>query len=242
MNETECATPTIEISRVSPASTITAPASLGVNPVTVVTAPDTNMLFPRISGDAGQYECECVGDHKVRNCPLTPRNTMLMWSGARILFAEWTALLTTGHSGQLWERLPAICEATQGDEFLTAFTETFHTMANTIASGESPEPRTTAEELAVHFVLQYLENNRNRINRDLTAIGIAVPAMTNRTSLDWDLDAIRLALFEDMDVLALYESGLPQLDLSELAELEDPINLYPDDWFKPFYELYVDLT
>ncbi|MFE7958645.1 hypothetical protein [Streptomyces sp. NPDC057413] len=108
----------------------------------------------------------------------------------------------------------------------------FDDLAADCASGAEVEPRCTGEEMALHLGIaraQELTRNRPRLVQDSVA---GLPE--NRADFDWD--ACSDVLFQDHDVLMLFDNSLdgiedPQGDIPQSLGM---VNLAPSDWFSAF--------
>ncbi|MFC9786957.1 hypothetical protein [Rhodococcus sp. NPDC127528] len=94
----------------------------------------------------------------------------------------------------------------------------FDDLADDIDAGRQPHPRCTGEEMALHLIL--------RRARTLHRTGLYVDdliAMPEHPS-DSDWESPRDFLFEDLDVLTLFDGDGPA----------DGLHLDPPNWFTPF--------
>ncbi|MFJ6353586.1 hypothetical protein ACIQKB_29610 [Streptomyces sp. NPDC092046] len=105
-------------------------------------------------------------------------------------------------------------------------------LANDIRAGGLPRPRCTGEEMALHLALESASAMTCDEEELVTEFTTGVPRSRN----DFDWDECHALLFEDHDVLWLYEPWM-----SGIEDPDNPTNrfigvahLRPDDWFKPF--------
>lgn len=101
------------------------------------------------------------------------------------------------------------------------------TPAAQVACGEPPSPHSTAEELALHFILCTAERwSREEVEHPWGSVAASLQQYPQdhrwRYSETW---------FEDLDVTELYDEGLWSLNLSAL----DNNDLNPRNWFRPFH-------
>ncbi|MGW4982575.1 hypothetical protein [Streptomyces mirabilis] len=105
-------------------------------------------------------------------------------------------------------------------------------LAADCTSGAEVEPRCTGEEMALHLAIaraQDLTHNRPRLVADTVA---GLPEARG----DGDWDACSDVLFQDHDVLMLFDDSLDGIDDAEndLHQSMGMVNLAPLDWFTPF--------
>ncbi|MFF3878960.1 hypothetical protein [Streptomyces sp. NPDC001978] len=108
----------------------------------------------------------------------------------------------------------------------------FDDLAADCASTAEVEPRTTGEEMALHLGIaraQDLTHNRPRLVSDAVA---ALPA--DRQDFDWD--ACSDDLFQDHDVLMLFDNKFDGIEDpgNDIHQSMGMVNLAPNDWFAPF--------
>ena len=105
-------------------------------------------------------------------------------------------------------------------------------LAADCTSGAEVEPRCTGEEMALHLAIaraQDLTHNRPRLVAETVA---GLPEARG----DGDWDACSDVLFQDHDVLMLFDDSLDGIDdaESDLHQSMGMVNLAPLDWFTPF--------
>ncbi|MET8039044.1 hypothetical protein [Streptomyces sp. NPDC005345] len=109
----------------------------------------------------------------------------------------------------------------------------FDDLAADCTAGAAVEPRSTGEEMALHLGIARAHNltlNRPRLVADTVA---GLPE--ERGDLDWD--ACSSDLFEDHDVLMLFDDSLDGIEDAEgdVHQALGMVNLAPLDWFTAFY-------
>lgn len=100
------------------------------------------------------------------------------------------------------------------------------------ASNAEVEPRSTGEEMALHLGIacaQDLTRNRPRLLRDTVA-----DLPEDRADFDWS--ACSDSLFQDHDVLMLFDHSLDGIEDAEgdIHQSLGMVNLAPQDWFAAF--------
>ncbi|MEU5632224.1 hypothetical protein ACH47C_23945 [Streptomyces rishiriensis] len=123
----------------------------------------------------------------------------------------------TWHQDRLWRRQMA---------------RAFDDLAADCASTDGVEPRSTSEEMALHLGIaraQDLTRNRPRLVSDAVA---ALPE--DRQDFDWD--ACSDVLFQDHDVLMLFDNTLDGIEDPDngIHQAMGMVNLAPNEWFAPF--------
>ncbi|MET8630429.1 hypothetical protein ABZW30_43140 [Kitasatospora sp. NPDC004669] len=131
----------------------------------------------------------------------------------------------------LFARLPPLTFR-QSRSWRRQMARAFDDLAGDLAAGRTPLPTCTGEEMALHLAIRQARTLlRDRPNRVATAIE-ELP----RSEGDFDWDACLELLFEDHDVLMLFDRGLDGFEEGELAEKLGTVNLSPGKWFEPFGE------
>lgn len=110
----------------------------------------------------------------------------------------------------------------------------FADLADDIRAGKWPLPTCTGEEIALHMAIDHASCMVVDDPELVTSFVEELPPHHN----DWDWVMCISALFEDTDVLFLYEPWAQGIEDSEhyLNQFGDMVNLEAEDWFKPFYE------
>ncbi|MFD9400283.1 hypothetical protein ACFWA4_15905 [Streptomyces sp. NPDC060011] len=109
----------------------------------------------------------------------------------------------------------------------------FEDLAADCTAGAAVEPRSTGEEMALHLGIARAHDltlNRPRLVAE-TVVGLP----EERGDLDWD--ACSSDLFEDHDVLMLFDDSLDGIEDAEgeVHQALGMVNLAPLDWFTAFY-------
>lgn len=132
-------------------------------------------------------------------------------------------------AGGLFGSLPPVTLAQDGP-WRRKMARAFDDLAAELTAGAEVEPRCTGEEMALHLGIAHaraMERNRPRLVRE--AVG-ELPA--HRRDYDWD--GCSEDLFQDHDVLMLFDSALDGLEDSGISQAMGMANLAPADWFAPF--------
>ncbi|MFD0404088.1 hypothetical protein [Kitasatospora sp. NPDC127116] len=101
-------------------------------------------------------------------------------------------------------------------------------------AGKTPYPGCTGEEMALHLAIRQAKTLlRDRPNQ-ITDLVHELPVSED----DFDWEVCLDLLFEDHDVLLLFDRGLDGVEDadSEISQKLGTVNLNPDDWFEPFGE------
>lgn len=190
-------------------------------------------LFPVCT--CGKDSCEeCSGFQ------LTPRTASLLWSSCQLradqayedviefgdepvdpndgtwsTFDEYPPL--TWRQNAVWRRQAA---------------RAFDDLADDLAAGRWPQPRCAAEEMALHLVIR---SARAAIADDWPTASRAIETLSPRPE-DFDWDLIDDVLFQDHDILSLYDIELdgiedPDADQSQQIGMGD---YRPHTWFTAF--------
>ncbi|MBV6695581.1 hypothetical protein KV557_00375 [Kitasatospora aureofaciens] len=135
--------------------------------------------------------------------------------GAAGLFADLPRV--TFHQNWSWRRQMA---------------RTFDDLAGDLEAGRDLVPGCTGEEMALHLAIsraEQLVRDRPRLVADAVA---ALPA--DRYDFDWECCSD--LLFEDHDVLMLFDARLDGIEdpTAEASQALGMVNLAPLDWFTPF--------
>ncbi|KAF6257477.1 hypothetical protein COO60DRAFT_1524008 [Scenedesmus sp. NREL 46B-D3] len=127
------------------------------------------------------------------------------------------------------EMPPVVQPCARRRPWMEAYTQAAMRLVARLERGLEPQPNCTAEECALHKIIEMAEAFfRDGVDRQTGALD-ALP----RSTLDEDFELVSDAAFLDNDVLMLFD--MPQLaDPSGLTEMMGTANLHPDDWFKPF--------
>jgi len=135
----------------------------------------------------------------------------------------------------MWlEQLPTVAATHVDERFIAAFGSRFDVIALRLAEGLeelSAVATCTADELALHMIIGYAEEQR----RDGSPAWGWIEALPHHPDDD-DFDLLRDILFEDNDVLILYNPAMDGIEdpESDIAQIQRFVNLHPNDWFKTF--------
>ncbi|MFF7887826.1 hypothetical protein ACH40F_41130 [Streptomyces sp. NPDC020794] len=134
-------------------------------------------------------------------------------------------------SGGLFGSLPRVTWH-QGISWRRQMARALDDLAADCTSGAEVEPRCTGEEMALHLGIaraQDLTHNRPRLVADTVA---GLPEARG----DGDWEACSDVLFQDHDVLMLFDDSLDGIDdaQNDLHQSMGMVNLAPLDWFTPF--------
>lgn len=162
--------------------------------------------------------------------PLAPRMAARLWVVAQLAH-------DTFRQGQpeMWlEQLPTVAGPHVDERFIAAFGSRFDVIALRLAEGLeelSAVATCTADELALHLTIEYAED----LSGDDALDWEWIEALPRRPQ-DEDFGRLKDILFEDNDVLILYNPALDGVEdpNSEIAQLGRFVNLHPNDWFKTF--------
>ena len=196
--------------------------------------PDVATLFP-------------LPPHEYDDCPetghcdwcdggggvLSPRNARLLHNSAEIAVEMLRADIADEYLEEYLElNLPLVCHGAD-EVWVNRFVECFDSIAGRIAQGEVPYPRCTGEEMALHIVLDHARDQIDdaELTWDQDDAFSTLPSSLD----DGDLGFLRSVLFEDDDVLMLFNLKLDGIeDDAELGESMGFANLHPTKWFLPF--------
>ncbi|MBC2868610.1 hypothetical protein [Streptomyces mexicanus] len=169
---------------------------------------------------------------------LTPRTRAVLHLALQQLSDQaWQEVATLGDqpaqrtAGGLFGSLPRVTWH-QNAYWRRQMARAFDDLAADCASGADVGPRCTGEEMALHLGIaraQDLTRNRPRLVRDTVA---GLPE--ERADFDWD--ACSDVLFQDHDVLMLFDNSLDGIEDPEgdVHQSLGMVNLAPSDWFAPF--------
>lgn len=205
---------------------------------TALTVPNMRTLYPAAATCSEEGFCEdfeCAACEEAGARPLTPRNALLLYFTAQVMFDTWSASIKDGTlASEVIDYLPPVCQNSSA-EFLTRFTQCFADYAKNLAEGKGVEPSCTGEELALHLMLDQLESELAEYEDVSDWIGLDdCDELFPAHFLDGDISMLRDCLFEDHDVLMLYDMALDGLEDSEVTQTLGAVNLHPSKWFLPF--------
>ena len=156
---------------------------------------------------------------------MTPRMAWRLWTSAVYLADDWRYTSPAGPLGDL----PPIARPYFRDRsWRQAFISSFERIAERIASDDGDDclARCTADELALHFTINLAESDY--INDAISPAGAA--HLPSHGAQDHDFDWMRDVLFEDHDVLMLFNPALDGIE----NDVDGNSSLHPRDWFQPF--------
>jgi hypothetical protein len=110
----------------------------------------------------------------------------------------------------------------------------FEDLADDIRAGRWPRPTCTGEEMALHIAIDHASS---MVVDDPELVSSFVEGVPPHHR-DWDWDLCLGVLFEDTDVLFLYQPWSQGIEDSDhhLNQLMTTANLEAQYWFEPFYE------
>lgn len=183
--------------------------------------------------ETGLDEWEADDDsHQV----LTPRTAVVLRLALDELSTQaWQEVAALGDeplrrgAGGLFGSLPPVTLGQNGP-WRRHMARAFDDLAADLTAGAEVEPRCTGEEMALHLGIAHaraMERNRPRLVRETVGELVA-----HRRDYDWN--ACSDYLFQDHDVLMLFDSALDGLEDSDINQAMGMENLAPADWFAPF--------
>jgi hypothetical protein len=171
---------------------------------------------------------------------LTPRNAAHLWSAATsladLLDTDLDAVRAHGPlTDNEWGRLPWVVSPAAGLDWYGQFVDTVVTLGDDLAAGRCPVPRCTAEEVALHLILEDVTEPADpalpeRIAR--TCRGLPVREWDGR----WE--TVAAALFPYPKVRRLIADGFGGItDDYELVAETGLVRLAVYRWFEAFDDL-----
>lgn len=186
---------------------------------------DWASLFPARA--CGQWE-ECP---RCGHIQMTPRTALALRFASEILYDY--AREDVGRFGDdavdgrfmVFSRYPHVTWYQDG-RWRARAAEAYHDLGDDLIEGKWPLPQTHAEEMALHILLEEVDY--------ITEVFADALEELPAHPLDYDTEALRDGLFQDEDILMLF-------DMPHLASPDDPVNasmhmgdMRPNSWFKPF--------
>lgn len=205
---------------------------------TTTKLPDFGKLFALTTCASSEpcQECEACSSDK----GISPRNAFALWFEACQIHSAMTAALAECDDpaelmGWMFDSLPPVC-ANVDHSWLTRYAGCFDAIATRIAAGEFPAPNSTAEELAMHQILEQLElhiefamitggDHLDYFKDDRPGFQQASAGLP-ASEHDLNLHRLEDIIFEDTDILMLFS-----MDTSHVLEG----TLEAGRWFDPFY-------
>lgn len=173
---------------------------------------------------------------------LTARTiAVLRLSGEELSALTWQEVAALGDeplsrgAGGVFGQLPAITLRCDG-QWRRQMARAFDDLASDLqAAGENwAGPRCTGEEMALHLMIDRARSiTANRPNA-VRALVADLP----QNSADYDWQGCSDELFEDHDVLMLFDAQLDGVEASDsgIHQAMGMVSLAADEWFKPFRE------
>jgi hypothetical protein len=202
-----------------------------------VEAPDFAALFPEPDHrcEGGVEDCEECG------WDLTPRTADILHTALSCLADE-----AYSHAEELEERpvtgedcgamgvfgrLPRITWREDAD-WRRQFARACDDLAGDLVAGRWPEPTCTAEEMALHLAIAEAPGYADLAEDDVQSPHHGLPERDD----DYDWDACADLLFQDTDVLLLFDASLDGIEDpdGEINQTLDMTSLQAKEWFEPF--------
>jgi hypothetical protein len=138
--------------------------------------------------------------------------------------------------------LPRVARVGRRIEWLNRFIQCFEDLRVRLARGQYPKPRCTGEEMALHIAIDRARDfYGDGVTQDV--FGSWYESFPSLGAADEDFDWIKDILFEDEDVLMLFDPRFDGIESgSEIGDHLGVANLHPDEWFLPFRPDEVDLA
>jgi hypothetical protein len=186
--------------------------------------------------------CRCR-DTSCSSCAgfqLTPRTAAVLWSMAQILAdhgyddveEHGDDLLRESGEWYLFDRYPRLTWSRDAGWRRRA-ARSYDDLASDLATGDWPLPTCPAEELALHLIL---EDAPSAVQDGWTGLDEATFNSMPEHPDDFDWDAMPDVLFQDTDILHLFEPDLDGIDdPDETLNIEMAMGDYrPSEWFENF--------
>ena len=200
--------------------------------------PDFAALFPM--PDASVPLCDehdgCRTCDSARWYAYTPRTMAYVAAQARAMAQLWDDSIddSVTRANVLGALLPPLVRSAPPDWYRT-FARCFTAISDRIEAGVIPFPRCTAEEMALHIVLGVCAVKVLEWGEELGDGLFGAAAQLDEHETDARFDVLIDVMFEDHDVLMLFEdpfvNGIP----APVAKVMGIVNLDMVDWFQPFY-------
>lgn len=227
------------------------------------TEPDFATMFtgPDHVGPVVGGECATGAEGGCLGCEyfFTPRMAWLVYAGAQMavdLWREANDYQGDSRAEAPLEGLPPVAQrygaTTPG--WFGQMAATIRDISLRVAAGQVPYPTSTAEEMALHIALEQggtfidLFDDEGANWTSFERLPVHAPDGVHEEdlcgALDDGLDALSDVLFEDHDVLLLFNPAMDGLESDpEMADRMGLVNLHPKDWFIPFRsERALDVT
>jgi hypothetical protein len=189
-------------------------------------------------GGADPWNEDWAGEEEEGEEVLTARTqTVLRLALEELSGQAWSEAAALGDkplhrgAGGVFGALPPVTLRQDGN-WRRQMARAFDDLAADLSSGAEVRPRCTGEEMALHLGIaraEGLTRNRPRLVREAVA-----DLPEHRRDFDWS--ACSDELFEDHDVLMLFDASLDGVEDSgsDVNQALGMVNLAPLDWFAPF--------
>ncbi|MER5696150.1 hypothetical protein ACWDBO_29690 [Streptomyces mirabilis] len=189
-------------------------------------------------GGADPWSEDWDGEEEEEEEVLTARTrTVLRLALEELAGQAWSEATALGDkplhrgAGGVFGALPPVSLRQDGN-WRRQMARSFDDLAADLSSGVEVRPRCTGEEMALHLGIaraEGLTRNRPRLVRETVA-----DLPQHRRDFDWT--ACSAGLFEDHDVLMLFDDSLDGVEDSgsDVNQALGMVNLAPLDWFTPF--------
>lgn len=208
--------------------------------VKTIVQPDFQSLF------SADRECSCgcedamsevidCENESFREPVLTPLNAALMYQCCDLLLDIFSSGASYGFL-ELKEKLPRICQSMDSG-FYGSLLLTLNGFKQDISEGRVPVLDCTGAEMMMHIVLDEMEL---RIEESDIEIGVSAFVFNQITDYlcdsaeDFNIFRIRDLIFDDIDVIFLFDPAMDGIENSEEGVALGVSNLHPSLWFKKF--------
>lgn len=140
--------------------------------------------------------------------------------------------------------LPPVVRAKATPAWMARFIGCYIDLYERIEAGEVPYPRCTGEEMALHNILAAAKERLAEHDVEdtddpdpidgLLHVWAEVQNELPRTPSDYNIDLLSDILFEDHDVLMLFNANLDGIEHSAIGAGMGIVNLHYPDWFEAF--------
>ena len=135
------------------------------------------------------------------------------------------------------EDLPSVAQPyARKTSWALAFREASRRLVARLGKGEFPHPNCTGEEMALHKIIEMAQELYTDGDEAIMDTLEGLPKSTK----DENFDMVSDLVFEDHDVLMLYDMADAVLSNGPMQHMMDFANLHPDEWFKPFKQARVN--
>lgn len=178
--------------------------------------------------------CERMDCRRCDDEWITPRSAAQLWVAARVLadtFHEHFPDVVAGIplSDSEFGRLPMVVCGPAPDWY-ARFIVAVEDLRDDLAAGHYPTPRCTAEEMALHLILEDIEEHFDAEMRSNSQLLLSLPASPR----DGDWESIAYLLYQDRMVRRLIEAEFDGIAYDDELAREFGIDrLLLDEWFTP---------